>query len=106
MMDAFANAADADPGALFLNDRKRFRRDSLASVLNFQLHAVFAARQANHGCAAARMAVHVGEGLLDDAKNGHLAVRGQAAQFVGDFDFDLEPAAIGQAAGVVAQGLR
>ena len=94
LADAFLHTLQADAGALGLAVLPRGQ--TFAPVANFEGQFAMLAGDADAGARAPGMAMHVGEGFLDDAEDGGFTFAGQAAQVRGQFQFHLNVAAFGK----------
>jgi hypothetical protein len=75
MADAFTHSGNAYAGALCLNRSELLSRDSFSLILNLKQNIAGGARKMDRRHFASGMAMNVGQGFLDDAKDRQLSRR-------------------------------
>src|SRR5947199_7138594 len=71
--------------------------NSLAVIADFKLDSILRASETNAGSGGMRMAMHVGEALLQNAEEDEFAITGGAVHLFRNIAFHLNPAAAGEA---------
>src|SRR5882724_2713167 len=92
--EALDHAAKAYAAQAVAAGAQFFGRDAFAGIAGFENQAGAFGMYANRGGLTGGMAMHVGETLLGNAKDGRFDFGGQATEFRGDFHSHFDLAAL------------